>query len=169
MLRAAGIVALIVLVACGQNSPKGVASPSPVLAEGNWSQALIFTGEVSGQMTTIVADSGDQKSLCSGVKARDGQVWSDTFYGTVDSTGQVWGVVFYINKFRGPGSYLDTGAVVEVHNSSDSTQVWQSRLGDKVTFTIDRNQQSGTVEATLTNATSGKPGLQLNGRWNCRG
>jgi hypothetical protein len=168
MLRAAGIVALCVLVACGSSSPKGVASPSPVLAEGNWNQALIFAGQLNGQMTAIVADSGDQKSMCSGVKARDGQAWSDVFYGTVDSSGQVWGVVFMIDKFRGPGSYLDTSAVIEVH-SGDATQVWRSREGDKVTFTIDRNQQSGTVEASLTDANTGKAGLQLNGRWNCRG
>jgi hypothetical protein len=48
--------------------------------------------------------------------------------------------------------------------------VWQSRAGDKVTFTMDRNQQSGTVDATMTSAASGKVAAQhITGHWNCRG
>jgi hypothetical protein len=168
MLRAAGIVALIVLAACSGSTPKGVASPSPVIAQGNWTQSLTFTGDVSGQMTGIVADSGDQKSQCSGIKVHNGQAWSDLFFGSVDTGGQVWGVVFYVDNFRGPGAYTDTSAVIEVH-SPDTTSVWASRPGNKVTFTIDRSLQAGTVDATLTNATTGKPSLTVTGRWNCRG
>jgi hypothetical protein len=168
MLRAAGIVALLVLTACGQNPPTAVASPSPVVAQGSWTQNLAFAGEVSGLMTGIVADTGAQKNECSGIKARNGQEWSDTFYGTVDATGNVWEVNFYIATFRGPGTYAATDASVEV-NSADKSQVWQSRSGDKVTLTMDRTQQAGTVDAALTNATTGKPGLQVTGVWNCRG
>jgi hypothetical protein len=168
MLRAAGIVALFVLAACGESAPKSVASPSPVIAAGNWTQSLTFTGDVSGQMTGIVPDIGDQKSACSGAKARNGEPWSDYFYGTVDTGGQVWGVVILISNFRGPGSYQDTSAVIEVH-SPDATSVWRSGSADKVKFTIDRNQQSGTIVATLTNATTGKPSLEVAGQWNCKG
>jgi hypothetical protein len=56
---------------------------------------------------------------------------------------------------------------VEVHNP-DATKVWQSRGSDKITFVLDRSQQSGTVDAMLTNATTGKDGLQVTGHWNCR-
>jgi hypothetical protein len=56
-----------------------------------------------------------------------------------------------------------------MHNA-DASKVWQSRQGDKVTLTMDRNQQSGTIDATMTNATSGKIAAQhITGRWNCRG
>jgi hypothetical protein len=168
MLRAAGIVALIVLAACGGSAPKGVASPSPVIAQGNWTQSLTFTGDLSGQMTAIVADSGDQRSQCSGIKVHNGQAWSDLFFGSVDASGDVWGVVFLVDNFRGPGSYLDTSAVIEVHNP-DTTLVWSSRTEDKVTLTIDRTLQSGTVDATLTNAATGQSTLKLTGRWNCKG
>jgi hypothetical protein len=170
MLRAAGIVALIVLTACGQSTPTTVASPSPVIAQGNWAQDLTFAGELTGHMTGIVADTGAQKNECSGVKARNGQVWSDTFYGTIDVAGNVWEVNFYIPTFRGPGTYTGTiDARVEV-NSPDKSMVWQSRDTDKVMFTLDRTQQSGSVDAALTNATTGKPGgLQVTGSWNCRG
>ncbi len=168
MLRAAGIVALLVLTACGQNTPTSVASPSPVIAQGGWTQNLTFTGDVSGLMTGIVANTGSQTNECSGGKARNGQEWSDTFYGTVDTTGNIWEVNFYIASFRGPGTYAAADASVVV-KSADQTMVWQSRGADRVTFTMDRSQQAGTVNASLTNATTGKPGLQVTGAWNCRG
>ena len=74
-----------------------------------------------------------------------------------------------IDNFGGPGTYLDKAITVEM-NSVDVSQVWQSRDGDKVTFTIDCSQQSGNLGASLTNATSGKTGTEhITGRWNCRG
>ena len=168
MLRAAGIVALVVLAACGSSPPTTVASPSPVVAQGNWIQNLTFTGELPGHMTGIVADTDTQKSECSGIKARNGQPWSDSFYGTVDATGNVWEINFFITSFRGPGSYAAADASVEVNNP-DKSKVWQSRDKDTVTFTMDRSQQSGTVEAALTNANSGNSTLHVTGTWNCRG
>jgi len=168
MLRAAGIVALIVLTACGQNTPTTVASPSPVIAQGNWAQNLKFTGELSGVMTGIVANTGDQKNECSGLKARSGQEWADTFFGTIDVSSNVWEVNFHIATFRGPGSYTAADVTVEV-NSPDKSKVWQSRGSDKVTFTMDHSQQAGTLTADVTNAVTGLPGLKVTGEWHCKG
>jgi hypothetical protein len=170
MLRVAGIVALIVLAtACESTNVKPAASPSPVIAQGNWSQNLTFAGEVAGQMSGIVPDTGGVKSECTGSKTHVGDLWSDGFYGSLDSSGDVWGVVFLIDNFSGPGTYMNSSVSVEMH-SLDVSKVWKSRDGDKVTFTIDRNQQAGTVDATLTNATTGKVAAQhITGRWNCRG
>ena len=40
----------------------------------------------------------------------------------------------------------------------------------KVTFTIDRSLQAGTIDAFLTNASTGKRGGErISGTWNCRG
>lgn len=167
MLRAAGIVALIVLAACNQTSTKTSPSPTPIVAQGTWTQNLTFTGEVAGHMSGIVPDIGTQQSQCTGGRTHNGETWADFFYGTVDAGGQVWGVVFQINNFRGPGTYENSSITVEVHNP-DASKVWQSRGSDKVTFILDRDQQSGTVDATLTNATSGQDGLQVKGSWNCR-
>ena len=170
MLRVAGIVALIVLAtACESTNVKSAASPSPVIVEGNWAQNLTFAGEVAGQMSGIVPDTGGVKSECTGSKTHVGDLWSDGFYGSLDSTGDIWGVVFLIDNFSGPGTYVNSSVRIEMH-SQDTSKVWTSRDGDKVTFTIDRNQQAGTVDATLTNATSGKVAAQhITGRWNCRG
>jgi hypothetical protein len=174
MLRAAGIVALIVplmvLAACNQPSVTAVASPSPVIPDGNWTENLKFTGALTGQMTGIVPDiAGGQVSECTGSRTHNGDQWADSFYGTVGSSGTEWGVVFLINNFRGQGTYQNSAVAVQVH-SSDNSQVWQSGPADKVTFTVARNQQSGTVTAALTDANSGKAGaLKLTGSWNCRG
>jgi hypothetical protein len=170
MLRVAGIVALIVLAtACGSTPVTTVASPSPVIAQGTWTEGLTFAGEMPGQMTGIVADTTGLGSACTGEKSRTGDIWADTFYGTLDSSGSIWGLVFTVKNFSGPGTYVNGAISVEMHNLN-ATQVWESLDGDKITFTIDRTQQSGTVDATLTNATTGKVAAEhVTGRWNCRG
>src|SRR5260370_13781679 len=169
MLRAAGIVALIVplivLAACGQPSVKAVASPSPVIPDGNWTQNLKFTGAVLGQMTGIVPDIAGQVSECTGSRTHNGERWADSFYGTATTGGTEWGVVFVINNFRGPGTYQNTAVAVQVH-SPDNNRIWENEPADKVTFTVARNQQTGTVTASLTDAQSGKAGaLTLTGTW----
>ncbi len=167
MLRAAGIVALLVLAACNESPAKPSPSPTPIVAQGSWIQNLTFAGELSGHLAGIVPDVGVQKSQCTGGRTHNGETWADIFYGTVDVSVDVWGVVFQINNFRGPGTYQNSSVTVEVHNP-DATKVWQSRGSDKITFVLDRSQQSGTIDAMLTNATTGKDGLQVTGRWNCR-
>jgi hypothetical protein len=169
MLRAAGIVALFVFTACGQTTPVAVASPSPVIAQGSWAQSLTFTGAITGQMTGIVADSGSQVNACTGSKTRTGEQWADTFYGTTAASGQVWEIVFTVNNFRGPGAYHTTDVSLVVR-TPDKARVWLSQGRDRVTFTVEPSQQSGTVDASLTDAASGRAGsLRIAGRWNCRG
>ena len=168
MLRAAGIVALIVLTACGQNNPPAVASPSPVIAQGNWNLKLAFTGAITGQMTGIVPDSGDQTSACTGSKTRTGEQWADTFYGSTSAGGTVWEIAFVVKNFRGPGTYHTTDSAIVVR-SLDKTKAWLNIARDKVTFTVDASQQSGTVNAALTDANTGKATLTVTGSWNCRG
>ena len=170
MLRVVGIVALIVLAtACGQTATTTLPSPSPVIAQGNWSQNLAFTGELHGQMTGIVVDTPTQQSFCSGLKAHIGDVWADNFYGTIDTSGQQWQLTFLIGNFRGAGSYGRADVDVQMR-TADKTRAWLAQGGDKVAFTVDRGQQSGTVDATLTDATTGKVGAEhITGNWNCRG
>ena len=169
MLRLVGIVALFVLAACGQNNNQAAASPSPVIAQGNWNESLTLAGDVPGQISAIVPDTETQQSTCSGSKTRLGEVWADSFYANVDSSGADWQVTFVLENFRGPGTYMN-GDVNVVLQSPDNTKAWLNLSGDKVTFTIDRSQQAGTIDATLTSATSGKSGTEhITGRWNCRG
>ena len=168
MLRAAGIVALIVLTACAQNNSASVASPSPVIGEGNWTLNLTFTGAIAGQMTGIVADTGDQVSACTGSKTRNGEQWADTFFGTIDTSGTVWEIGFVVNNFRGQGTY-HTADLSLVVRSLDKKRTWLNLSRDKVTFTLSSSQQSGTVDAALSDANTAKPGIKVTGQWNCQG
>ena len=177
MLRLAGIVALFVLAACGQNTARVEPSPSPVIPAGNWNQNLTLTGDLVGQITSIVADQGTQQTFCSGTKVRNGETWSNTFYATVDSSGNEWQLNITVANFRGPGTYTNKDVKMSLQ-SADNSKAWlnqdddavSSQPADKVMFTIDRTMQSGTMDAWLTNAFSGKHGAEhIAGTWNCRG
>src|SRR5258708_19594978 len=121
MLRAAGTVALIVLAACNEPIAKPSPSPTPVVAQGSWTQNLTFAGELAGHMSGIVPDVGLQKSQCTGGRTHNGETWADLFYGTVDVSGDVWGVVFQINNFRGPCTYQNSTVTVELLNALPTT------------------------------------------------
>lgn len=177
MLRSVGIVALFVLAACSQTSTKVGPSPSPVIPQGNWNENLTLSGDLPGHITSIVPDQAGQQTFCSGAKARNGETWSDSFFATVDSSGNTWEISIVIENFRGPGTYTDKDVKIALQ-SADNTQAWlnqdadpaENLAADKVTFIIKRDQQSGTVDALLTNAMSGKRGAEhMTGDWNCRG
>ncbi len=169
MLRVVGIVALFVLAACDSTTAKSVTSPSPVIPQGSWNQSLTLSGDMSGRITTIVPDTSTQQSTCSGSKARNGEVWADSFYTTIDASGAQWQLTMVVQNFRGPGTYTN-GDVNVVLQSPDNTKTWLSLGSDKVTFTISRSQQSGTIDAALTNASSGTTGAEhIKGTWNCQG
>jgi hypothetical protein len=169
MARVVGIVALFVLTACSQSSTIAGPSPTPILPQGSWTQNLTFNGELTGQMTGIIPNTLDQQSECTGSRTHNGETWADSFFGTIDTSGNDWQVIFLLNNFRGPGTYTNSDANIQVE-SPDASQAWLNLDADKVTFTVDRGQQSGSIDAQLTNATSGKAAaVHLVGSWNCRG
>ena len=169
MLRLAGIVALFVLAACGQTSANAGPSPSPVIEAGNWNQNLKLTGDMPGQITGVVPDQGSQQTFCSGAKVRNGEIWSDSFYALIDASGSEWQVNILVQNFRGPGTYNSRDVKISLQ-SPDNSRAWLNQSPDKVTFTIDRTFQSGTIDAFLTNAYSGKSAAEhISGSWNCRG
>ena len=177
MLRLAGIVALLVFTACGQTSVNVGSSPSPVIPQGTWAQNLTLAGDLAGRITGVVPDQGTQQTFCSGAKARNGDTWSDSFYANIDSSGDEWQLNIIIENFRGPGTYSDKDVKISLQ-SADNSQAWLNQdvdlvtnaAADKVTFTMDRSQQSGTVDAMLTNAATGAHGAEhVTGSWNCRG
>lgn len=177
MLRLAGIVALLVLAACGQTGVNVETSPSPVIAQGTWTQNLTLTGDLPGHITGVVPDQGSQQTFCSGAKARNGDTWSDTFYANVDTSGNEWQLNIIIENFRGPGTYTERDVKISLQ-AADNSKAWLNQVtdpvtnaaADKVIFTMDRSQQSGAIDALLTNAATGTHGAEhVTGTWNCRG
>jgi len=70
--------------------------------------------------------------------------------------------------FSAAGTYRTTDATIAVR-SLDKKKEWLNISRDKITFTLSANQQSGTLDASLTDAGTGKPGLKVTGQWNCQG
>ena len=177
MLRVVGIVALFVLAACGPQSAAVQTSPVAVVGQGSWSQSLTLSGDLRGRITGVVPDQGTQQTFCSGAKARNGETWASTFYATVDSSGNEWMLSIDVANFRGPGTYTARDVQIALQ-SADNSKAWlnqpadstQKLAADKVTFVIDRGEQSGTIDAYLTSASTGKRGAEhISGNWNCRG
>ena len=177
MLRVVGIAALFVFTACAQTSVKTGPSPSPVIAQGTWTQNLVLTGDLPGHITSVVPDQGTQQTFCSGSKARNGETWSDSFYTNVDTSGNEWQVNIIIENFRGPGTYTNKDVKISLQ-AADNSKAWLNQdvdpitnsPADKVTLTMDRSQQAGTMDAFLTNAASGAHSAEhITGNWNCRG
>ena len=79
----------------------------------------------------------------------------------------VMGVVVTANPYRGPGQYTGTTTVVQVHNL-DNSGVWQSGAADPVAFAVNNDEESGTLQATLTSVANGTGKLKVSGRWACK-
>jgi len=153
----------------GTPSPSAPASPPPAVtpsaAAHNWEEDLTFTGDLSGRMATVVASAPNQVSECTGANSKAAGAWSSAIYG--DLGGTVYGVVVVAGQYRGPGTYKDAGVSVQV-TAVDHSRVWQSVAADPVTFTVNADETSGTLDATLDNLTTGKTSLRVSGTWTCR-
>jgi hypothetical protein len=130
---------------------------------GNWSQALAFAGDVAGTMTQVVDDPANQ-SECTGRNSRFGEVWVSNLFGQVGD--QVYEVLVRVPAYRGPGAYHAADATIQVARL-DRSYVWQTSAGDAATFTVDPSEETGGIEATLTELHNDTTKLRLTGRWSC--
>jgi hypothetical protein len=132
---------------------------------GNWNEDLALSGEMTGRIGQVVAAEPGQRSECTGKNSKAAGQWALHVFGQVGAT--VFGVVVTTDPYRGPGQYTETTTVAQVHNL-DNTRVWESATGDPVTFSVNNDEESGTLEGTLTNLGSGTGKLKISGRWSCK-
>ena len=163
----------LVIAGCGPiggGAPKAAPIPntSPVSTPASGppgaAQNLTFSGDLSGTLTSLVANDPGEQSSCTGVGSRAQNEWTSTLDGYLGSA--VYSLVVVAKPYRGPGTYDSSAVTVEV-NSVDDKQVWQSSTGDPVSFSVARNELSGTLQATLHNANTGQPSLNITGSWSC--
>jgi hypothetical protein len=146
-------------------SSAALTAPRPSPSGAAWAEDLAFSGEMAGRMTGIVPNQPGQTSNCTGPNSKTGGQWASTFFGQV--ANGVYGLVITANPYRGPGSYPAGPTAIEVY-SADLKQVWHSQAGDTVTFVVNNDEQTGTVDAVLTNQGDGKTKLHVTGTWSCR-
>lgn len=153
------------------NSPSApsapASSPSSAAARSgglNWAEALTFTGDLKGTMYRVVVSDAANRSECTGRNSRYGGAWASILYGSLGE--QVYAVVVTVRPYSGPGSYRMPAVSVQV-SKPDGTAVWQTSTGDTATFVVTSDEESGTVEATLTDLNTNTTKLGLSGRWTC--
>jgi hypothetical protein len=174
---ACGLVGLVLAAAC--SSPLQSAMPPPMpspaapapsaaTAAGParlaWVEDLSLSGDLNGRIVQVAPGDSATQSECTGRNSRPGGSWASTIYGQMGQ--DVWGVVVLVPNYRGAGSYAGGQASAQVHDPS-STRVW-GVSGDPVTFTVASDQESGTLDAVLTNVSNGSSKLHVSGHWTCR-
>lgn len=173
-MRLAGIVVALAAAGCSALQPPTVeapppppsATPSPApTAVAAWAQDLTFSGDFSGTMGLVSPGDGTRRSECTGHNSRTAGAWASNLFGYIGP--DLYGVLVTVSRYRGPGAYRQPQALVQVHRP-DNSAVWQTSSGDPVTFTVEADEESGSLEATLTNLDSNKTKVQVKGRWSCR-
>lgn len=175
LLPAVVLVALTVVIAgCGPlggGSPKAAPIPNtspvstPQAGPPGSPQDLTFSGDLNGTLTTLVSNNAGEQSSCTGIGSRAQNEWTSTLDGYLGSG--VYSVVVVAKPYRGPGTYDSSAVTVEV-NSADDKQVWQTATGDPVTFSVNRDELTGTLQATLHNASTNQQSLKISGSWSCK-
>jgi hypothetical protein len=138
----------------------------PATSAPSWVQNLTFSGDLSGSMSRIAPPGPNQNSECSGKNSKAVGSWASTLFGPVGA--DVFGVVVLNTSYRGPATYDQGKTSVQVY-SQDRTRVWQSLGADTVAFTVNPDEESGSIDATLTNVNTNKTKLKVSGRWSCKG
>ena len=129
-----------------------------------WAQDLAFSGDVSGRLTSVVPNQPGQTNQCTGFNSKTTGKWVSEIYGPV--ANGVYGLVITVDPYRGPATYT-SGTTVQVH-STDQKQVWEAQAADAVKFAVNNDEQSGTLDAVLTNLADNKGKLHVTGSWSCR-
>ena len=71
-----------------------------------------------------------------------------------------------MRPYGGPGSYRAPVVSVQV-SKPDGSAVWETSAGDSAMFVVGSDEESGTLQATLTDLNSNTTKLRLSGRWSC--
>jgi hypothetical protein len=145
-------------------TPTGYQGPTPRPA---WVENLTFGGDLSGVMNQVTAGAGGLRTVCTGKRGLglSTDTWVLTLFGPIGK--QVYGLEISLSDYRGPGTYSAPQATMQVFRP-DVTLGWQALGGDAVSFVIDQGEESGTVQATLTNLTNNRSKVRVSGRWTCQ-
>ena len=166
----AGLVILAVLLAVGLSQARSFRS-EPAGVAGPWAENLTFSGAVTGTVHSTSAGENANRSTCTGKHSTEEGWTADMF---VEVAGKPYHFSIAVTPYRGPGAYsnaagsrtvgvwlysLESGPVGFTGNWGDTTAI-------PATLTIDPGDESGTVEARMTDW-SGEV-VQVSGRWTCR-
>lgn len=170
-------IAMLLASACGGASAS-VPSPSPTrtpvptpiatasLGGGYapWPLNLDFSGDLTAHVTGTAPPDGQIRDECTGNSSASGGSWASTM--AVDIGRQRFALVVLVKGYKGAGVFT-SGVNVEVH-SADQAKVWQNGPDDAVAFTVGPDEQSGLLDATISNAATPSSKLRISGHWSCQ-
>jgi hypothetical protein len=170
-------IAILLVCACGgagsstpspSPSPTHVPAPTATAALGSgyapWTLNLDFSGDLTAHVTGTAAPDDLIRDECTGAGSASLGKWASTMAVTIGD--QRYALVVLVSDYKGAGVFT-SNVSVEV-NSPDKTKVWQNGPGDPVSFTVGTEQQSGLLDATLTNAATTSRKLHISGHWSCQ-
>ncbi|MDQ6772593.1 MAG: hypothetical protein M3024_06350 [Candidatus Dormibacteraeota bacterium] len=165
------LLAVVTLSACGalEPVPQVAATPTPTqIADPNsapsWLENLTFGGDLRGTLNQVTAGENGMRTACTGPRGRAMQAYVLTVFGPVGKS--VYGVQLTVNQYRGPGQYSAPLAGAQVFRP-DNSAGWRAVDGDSVTVSVGPDEQSGQVQASLTNLGNNNSKLKLKGNWAC--
>lgn len=174
LLRFVGILLVCCGCSVGQTDPVPEVSPTPTVSLGTalvpgrsnapWALQLALSGDLSATITSTAPSQGGLVNECTGKNSLGGKVWSSTF--VLSAPEEVRALVVLVPAYNGAGVYSD-GVSIQVHNA-DLSAVWQNRAGDAVSWTVEADEESGKVSASLTNLSDVTKKLGVVGTWTCR-
>jgi hypothetical protein len=74
--------------------------------------------------------------------------------------------VVLVPGYKGAATFTG-GLSVEIHRA-DLSQAWENQPADLVSFTVNPGEESGRVDATLTNVVTPSHKLRIAGTWSCQ-
>lgn len=164
-----GMLILLTCACAGLEAEPPVAAtplstPSAVAAQ-SWLQDLSFSGDVKGKLNQISPGQGNLRSVCTGGRGTGADSWILTLFGPIGR--RVYGFQVGIQPYRGPAAYNGAKAQVQLFRP-DNSLAWSSGGDDEVSFSLDPSQESGQINASLTNLSNNQTMVKVSGRWSCR-
>ena len=170
-------IALLIASACG-GAPASGAKPSPSPAKtplpiasaslgsgyAPWALSLDFSGEFTAHVIGTAPPDEVIRDECTGSGSARLDSWASTMALNIDTAR--YALVVLTKIYKGPGVFT-SDVNVEVH-SADLAHVWHNGPGDPVSFTVNSDEQSGLLDATLANTATPVSKLRVTGRWSCR-
>ena len=173
------LLGIALLLACARGGvPASAAKPSPSptktplpvatasLGTGfaPWALSLDFSGELAAHVTATAPPDDVIRDECTGSGSARLGSWASTMALDINKTR--YALVVLTKEYKGAGVFT-ANVNVEVH-SADLAHIWQNGPGDPVSFTVNSDEQSGLLDATLTNAATPASKLRVVGLWSCQ-
>ena len=149
--------------AAGATSPTPTPASGPGGSNAPWTLNLDLSGDLAGHVAGTAPSDATVHNDCTGADSARLGSWASTMAFTLGDQRYV--LYLLVKGYKGAAVFTQ-GVNVEV-STEDQSRAWQNEADDPVTFTVEADQQSGLLEAELTNVADKTKKLDVAGHWSC--